>query len=334
MHQQLIPVSAPERWSAALQGVPHAFGHTWANCYAMHLTTGLPTYLYVLKTHKAQVVCPIAERTLNGYVDIVTPYGFSGFTGTGSVDNLQEHWYRFAQDQGYVCGYIGLNPFMPVAEYVAGEKIYTHQTLFSLNLTCPAEEILAGMSARRRGQLNQYAAAVEHITTDKLAATEFFMANVHGFLVSRGASTVYQFAPQTLKYLLSLETVSVAAFAPGGTVQAVSIFAYTPYAAEYMFNVSVPAGKPYAAHLIWHGVQHLQQLGVPVLNLGGGIQNDDGVAEFKRRFGADTRPLLSLKQVYDAEKYQALCRLAGVDATGEGYFPPYRRQTSLLKAST
>ena len=111
----------------------------------------------------------------------------------------------------------------------------------------------------------------------------------------------------------------------GDEVQAVCVFGYTPYVAEYLFGVSAPEGRRHSAALLWHGAMRLRSLGIPRLNLGGGIHRGDGVADFKRRFGAARRALGSLRQVYDPERFEELCRRAGVDPSDRaGYFPPYR----------
>ncbi len=68
MKHELIPLSSPELWKEALQDIPHAFGHTWENCYAMHLSTELPTYLYQFKHGDAKVICPISERSFMGKI--------------------------------------------------------------------------------------------------------------------------------------------------------------------------------------------------------------------------------------------------------------------------
>ena len=75
--------------------IPHAFGHTWENCYAMSLTTRHRTFLYHFETNGARIICPIAERRYAGQVDIVTPYGFSGFAGVGQSMEFSQAWLRF-----------------------------------------------------------------------------------------------------------------------------------------------------------------------------------------------------------------------------------------------
>ena len=64
-----------------------------------------------------------------------------------------------------------------------------------------------------------------------------------------------------------------------------------------------------------------------MLNLGGGVREADGVAEFKRRFGAWTLPLRSLEQVYDPlAAYDRFCRSKAVSPSDRaGYFPAFRQ---------
>jgi hypothetical protein len=70
----------------------------------------------------------------------------------------------------------------------------------------------------------------------------------------------------------------------------------------------------------------LRELGVPILNLGGGVKVGAVVAEIKRRFGATRVPLGRVRQVYDHQRFDALCARAGVDPMDwSGYFPPYRK---------
>jgi hypothetical protein len=100
-----------------------------------------------------------------------------------------------------------------------------------------------------------------------------------------------------------------------------------------MFNVCGEAGRAHAFTLLWNGALRLQDEGVPFLNLGGGIREGDGLAQFKRRFGAEQRPFLALRQIYDTERYQALCAAANVVADRrDGYFPAYRDPALLASA--
>ena len=47
-------------------------------------------------------------------------------------------------------------------------------------------------------------------------------------------------------------------------------------------------------------------MGIPFLNLGGGVRDGDTLAEFKRRFGGLELPLKSLRQIYRPDEYAVL----------------------------
>ena len=86
--EHYIPVTEADEWRSALKGVPHAFAHTVECCAAIQLTTGWPTFLYVAACAGGRVVCPLTERTYGGFVDVVTPYQFSGFSITGAFPDV------------------------------------------------------------------------------------------------------------------------------------------------------------------------------------------------------------------------------------------------------
>jgi hypothetical protein len=209
VNQELIPLSALARWQAALQGIPHAFGHTWENCYAMQLTTNYPTYLYVWQRGAMKVVCPLAERVCQGFTDVVTPYGFSGFVGTATFTDFIDDWHRFAAQAGYVCGYIGLNPILsPLAGLYTSETFVSNR-LYIIALQPTIEEIYQKLSQNRKRQLKGIAENHLHYCTDKQVLNKFFLSQYHAFFERKKAAATYQFSPSTLYYLLSLESVTL-----------------------------------------------------------------------------------------------------------------------------
>jgi hypothetical protein len=157
--------------------------------------------------------------------------------------------------------------------------------------------------------------------TERLA--EFFLASYAEFVRRVGAAPVYHFSPETLTFLCSVENLFLVGAEVEGRLEAVAVFGYTPNLGDYLFAVALPQGRHHSARLLWCGVERLRSLGIPLLNLGGGARPNDGIAEFKRRFGARELPLFGLRQIYRAEAFDALCRAAGVGSNVNGYFPPY-----------
>jgi hypothetical protein len=318
-----IPLEARSEWDSALEGIPHAFAHTWSHCHAIQLTTGLPTYLYRWERGAARLVCPLAERRFRSQADIVTPYGFNGFAGTGDCAGFRDDWIEFAVSEGYVCGYIGLNPVLRTQTYYAPETAVTHNSVFVLDLGAPLEQLMERVQPRRRTQLRAPLAPDTRIVWDRERLAAFFMETYPEFMRRAEAAPIYDFNRATLSSLCSQESVLLVGAEVNGSLEAAVVFGYTTWVADYLFGVALPPGRHHSARLLWCGVERLHALGIPLLNLGGGARPHDGIAEFKRRFGARELPLHSLRQVYRPEEFRALCLAAEVEPQDEGYFPPY-----------
>lgn len=326
IRQDCIPLESPAAWNDALKGIKHAFAHTWESCYAMHLTTGFKTYLYCLETEHVRIVCPISERVFNGYIDIVTPYGFSGFVGNGDFPEFPPYWKEFVKKKGYACGYISLNPIFENSTYFEADDAYQSNSLYFLDLTTSQENLFSNLDSNRKRQLRGWERTSPDLIFDKAALTGFFLANYHDFIRGLKASPVYYFTKETLAFLCKLENVFMVGAGHPEKIEAVSMFANNRYASDYMFNVPLPEGRSHAVTLLWSGVNHMKSERVPVLNLGGGAREGDSLAQFKQRFGARKTPSKCLKQVYEPAIYKALCRRACADPDNmSGYFPPYRQ---------
>jgi len=324
---RLIPLSERDEWRDALLGIRHAFAHTWEHCYAMHLTTGLETFLYRFENDGMQMVCPVAEREFSGYTDIVKPFGISGFAGNGSCPGFSTYWKEFASDRGYVCGYLGLHPVFDHGHLFDPSEIFRYNTVYIMDLTPPEDQILAKMSATRREQINRGDGAETTLVHDKSLLATFFLEHYEGFLRSRGAPPHYFFSQQTLSYLLSCDNVMLVGAQKSGKIIAANLFAYTNDIGDGLFNVSLPEGRSSSATLLWQAARKLKSLGVPAKNLGGGKSNS-GIAKFKQRFGCKELPLRCLKQIYRPDVYRELCAQTNTgpdDMTG--FFPAYRQKS-------
>jgi hypothetical protein len=322
---ELVPLTEPGRWRSALDQVPHAFAHTWGNSHAMQLTSGWPTFLYVYSQAGCRVVCPLSIRGDAGDQDVLTPYGFSGFAGFGDATNFPAHWAEFARSQGWVCGYIGLHPTLDSSRYSLPEDRYPSGIGYTIDLTSTEEELFSRLSTNRQRQVRAWQDGDATLTTDRDRLATFFRDNLETFLSVRRAAQVYYLSAATIDALFSLKDVLVLGAERDEKIEAVSVFGSTPHVGDFLFNVSLPAGRAHSAPLIWLAILELRAAGVPRLHLGGGITAGDGVAEFKSRFGSHELPLNKLKQVYRPEAFVGLCIEAGVDPLSRsGYFPPYR----------
>jgi hypothetical protein len=321
-----IPLGSPAEWKHALEGIKHAFAHTWENCHAMHLTTGFRTYLYCFETENIRIVCPIAEREFDGYIDIVTPYGFSGFVGNNDCPQFPHHWRQFVQERGYICGYIALNPMLEMSACFDSNEIYHSNTLYFLDLTLGIDKLFANLHKNRKRALKDFDKTSFVFERDTLM--KFFLQTYPEFLRRVQAPPASYFTKETLTSLCGVNNVVIVGAATAEKIEAVYVFAYTPYAGDCLFNVATPEGRHHATKLLWWGVNYLKSIGVPLLNLGGGVRENDSIARSKEFFGPIKLPFRALKQIYDRKIYEALCRRRGADSADKiGYFPAYRSQT-------
>lgn len=317
-----IPLSERAEWEDALSAVPHVFGHTWGSCRALALA-GQEAVLYVAGEGERRVCCPLIERPVEGRLDVATPYGFSGLTGTGPWPGFAERWRRFAAERGYVAGYLAINALFGDETYADPETVTVANQTYVLDLRGGTGAVWSGLSTNRRRQLRDWRAEDYETGGEELA--DFFVAQYPAAMERKEAAARHRFPAATLAALCELpETFLVGARGADG-IESVSLFGATPHAGDFVFNAALPGCAHHSVPLIWSAVHILAERGVPWLNLGGGMAPGDSLADFKARFGAKPLPMRAVKAVYDEAVYADLCRRHGADpGDRDGFFPAYR----------
>jgi hypothetical protein len=320
-----LPLEDDRAWNDALEGVPHSYAHTRSYCHAMHLTTGYDSYLFVYERDGLRVVCPFAERTYEGFTDIVTPGGISGFTGAAGCPEVQELWAAFVGDRGYVCGYIAQNPHFEDPSHFPARHAASSNSLYHLDLTEGVEKLYDCVDRNRKRQLRAWKQSGEELIHDRLALKDFIVEHHAAFMRSVGASPSNFLSRPTLGALCDDDRVLLVGAGEGGRIESVYAFGYTDHLGDCLISISLPEGRRWVTPLLWWGVETLAALGVPRLNLGGGVREGDAIAQAKQRFGAHRKPFRVLREVYRPDVYDQLCRRAGKDPESRaGFFPPYR----------
>lgn len=321
-----ISLDSPTEWNEALTNVPHSFAHTHENCYAMSLTTGYNTFLFCFEKEGLKIICPVAERKYNGRTDIVTPYGFSGFAGTGNCPDFAEYWNDFANQNNYVCGYISINPLLQNNTYFKNEDSFVSTNLYFIDTSLSLTELYENLDVNRKKQIKNYRKYEAEFIYDRKALTDFFIDNYYDFLKRINASPANYFTKETLEYICSLENIFLVGAGTKENLEAVYIFGYTQYIGDCLFNVATPEGREYSPLLLWCGLKFFRKNKIPLMNLGGGIREDDSVALSKQRFGAYKLPFINLKQIYNHDAYNFLCEEKDINPDERsGYFPAYRK---------
>jgi len=322
LDHRLIPLEEREEWEQALAGVRHVFGHTWGSCGALSAGSD-PVSLYVAEVGGVRVACPLIEKTIGGLRDVATPYGFSGLTGTASAPEFPAHWRQFAAQRGYVAGYLAINALFGDGSYADPATVTVANETYVLDLTQGVEAVWAGLSTNRRRQLRDWDAGDYETEGEELAA--FFVEHYPLTMDRKEAAERHRFPSATLAALCDLPNTFLVGARAEGRLESVSIFGHTPHAGDFLFNAALPGCAHHSVGLIWSAVHRLADLGIPWLNLGGGMSRGDSLADFKSRFGATPLPMRAVKAVYDAPAYVDLCRRHGADpGDRDGFFPAYR----------
>lgn len=288
--ERAIPLSSPQEWRQALTGIPHSFFHTWEHSYAMHLTHHQPAYLYCLESNGVRIVCPFYERPFDEYIDIATPLGFSGFTGNGSIPELPKRWREFALRRGYICAFVNQHPLFSHDFLFLPKDTYPLKTIHIFKTSLGIEKLWLNCSEARRRALRRWQEKCSANVVDRDSISKFLLANYRDFFRRKHAASAYNYTPETIQFLLSLDHIVLTGAVKGNALEAVHMSAYTPYVAEYLFNVSLPGLQHHSAGLIWQALTDVQRRSIPFLNLGGGLADRDSMDEFKRRFGAKRYP--------------------------------------------
>jgi hypothetical protein len=319
--QRLIPVSDENAWRRCLDRSRHTPAHTWDYCLSIAERTGFPVYLYECEDQSGRAICSLLERNYAGHVSVCTLPGFSGLTGEIGREVWLSQFREFANSHRWVCGYIGLHPIFAPAGMRDLPTYRSYNNVYVMDIQDSEDLIKSRMSQNRRRQLGEADKAGLSINKDRAAVARFFKDNFFDFMLSKGVKlTHHELWPTTDRFLSAPNTILLGAGKSPAPIEAASVFGYTPDCADFWYGISKGDGAQFSTGLMWAAVRELRALGVPLLNLGGGIRPGDGVAGFKQRFGAVELELGSLQLVFQPELYSELC---GSRKADNGYFPAY-----------
>lgn len=320
----MIDLDDREWWDATVERVPHSFSHTWAHCRA-HSAKKERVVLFHAEWSDGEVVCPLCLREGPFGIDIATPFGFAGFSGRGRLSAFPEWWKDFASSQGWITGYLTINPWLSGPQWGPADGRHVHNSLFSLNLTLGEHVLYKRLWRIRRRQIRNWQTEEHALVRDRAALLAFVLEHADAFHDRVEAGPNYRLDNEAWRTLFASSRTLILGASYLDSIVNVVIFGLGKPIADAMFQISLPQGRDAGTFLVWNGMRMLMEAGIEMLNLGGGLSPTDSHAEAKRRFGGDEVEFPALRQVYDRTRYDVACRAAGCDpSTTAAYFPPYR----------
>jgi hypothetical protein len=323
---QIIPLGNVSEWNESLIDIPHSFTHTHEYCEAIYITKNQNTFLFVYENEGIKIVCPLTERSFSGYVDITKTNGISGFTGNGFHRDFYDAWEDFIFKKNYVTGYLSLYPLFSDTSIFPVSDQYHNINMFLLDISVSLESMLTRMSRNRKREFRKWQEISDTLVIEKKQLFNFYKDHYKTFLESKNASKHYYFSPATLRYLFKSDNVFGVGITRNHRMVAAIIFARSPYAGDALMYCALPGENHDASLMYWDGIIKLKKAGIPVFNFGGAINN--GLINFKKRFGTIQKPLIAVKQIYNIDMYRKLCKESKINPDNlSGYFPPYHKKT-------
>ena len=117
-----IPFDARSEWDRALEGIPHAFAHTWGHCHAIQLTTRAADVSLLLGAGGRAGGVSAGGASVPGSGRHRDALWLQRLRRHGRLSRLPDDWIEFAVSEGYVCGYIGLNPVLRTADLLRARR--------------------------------------------------------------------------------------------------------------------------------------------------------------------------------------------------------------------
>jgi hypothetical protein len=308
--------------AAATEDLP---SHTWNFAHGL-AAMGVVPRLAVIETEGARLVVPHFERTWGEHRDVASLLGLSGVSLRGADAAPLRLWQAHARAQGWVAGYLQLDPLStwPLGLVEAGlGHLVGNNAMFIADLSDP--DPLAGASRT----IARKVAAAERSGVTACLDPESLMArlvDLYPACADRfGNPVLYDFPEPTLRRWATAAGSLLVGAQRAGVIESVTLFFVAGRHAEAFVSAATEPGRELGHWVIREGLRLLRQRGVRTVNLGGGVQPHDGVYRYKQWWGWQALPLKGLCQVYDADRYDRLCREAGV-VIDDDYFPAYRRR--------
>lgn len=330
MKQSWVTLEEVANWQALLSHCPHSAYHTHQFCTALQLAHGHSIRLYhaSLDSERIHIVAPMAFKTIDAKRLVYSPYGYAGFTGTCQIseDDFQAAFVDFMQTQGYITGYFTLHalfhPFVP-SKMMTPTITYPALSSYCVNLSQDIDNLYRALSNNHKRQLKKWATREATLVLDQAELQQAFLKLYPTFMSQKKAATVYDFGEAALAEIFASVPCYLIGVREQDNLVAVSVFIYTEHIADFFLHAACEGAHMYARKIMWEAICYFKEKQIPYLHLGGGISEDDGLANYKKQFAAKKYTNHCWKLIFNEATYQALCQQYQVSTSRDGYFPAF-----------
>ena len=303
----------------------------------------------------AEVLMPLIRRPLpqslllgarldgDTWTDAVSPYGYGGPFGSGSVD-----WRAFYAD---VLAWMGANG---IVSFFVRASLHSEPPLLAdlpgYEAVLIGDNVVVDLTRSHDAQWTHYAHKVrKNVNKAKRAGLRVviepgfrqlddFVDILHGTMHRRMAKDWYFFEPaffHDLSATLGGSHLVAEVHDANGRVVSTELVLHSDRAMYSFLGGTREEAFPFAPNdLLKHAViGHGHELGLEQFVLGGGYVAGDGIFRYKRSFDEDgVVPYFGVRLISDPHTYAALCTACGAQLRRQGvsdspepvYFPAYR----------
>lgn len=315
----IISLDERERWDAecGAEGLP---SQSWNYAWGVS-ASGVSPSLAVVKSQGARMVLPFFERTFMGTTDIATIPGLSGASIVPSVSAPLALWAEFAGSQGWVAGYIQLAAGTVLDGPPPQSHLASHNSMFVFDLQ--EWDIYRSISRKFRKQHIYEGRRRSAIVVDDRARLAERLRSLYPEHLHR-LGVAEAFSSESIERWMDDSSTFALGAQLGETIEAIHLGRINGAFAEWHTAAVSERGRSLGAWIVWNAMERLRNVGVRYFNVGGGVRANDGLHDYKSRFGAIETPLVSVRQIYDRRRYDELCAQSGTHPDGH-WFPAYRR---------
>ncbi len=314
-------INEKNAWKNALTGLDVSVYFTWE--YLISLKSNYPEGIYLLKifNDNSGLITFFSKRTKDRHsFDIYSPYGLDGIHIWGNSDEVIAEYTNYLNKNNIVSYYMFNHPKYSFSKNSIFEP---YRTLYIVDLKYDTSVLWKKLDANHRYEINKFSKLNAKIITEKSVLETPFLKLYHETFERVKANSSYNFSNDFLASIFNSDITYASGALISGKIECVVLFLVNNNWAEYYINASSIIGRNATRTLIWEMIIHLKALGIEYINLGGGINENDSLDQFKKKFGGDKKGLYLLKGITSQVEFDRLCKEFNTSTEITTYFPPY-----------
>ncbi|MEA3352859.1 MAG: hypothetical protein U9Q33_03445 [Campylobacterota bacterium] len=275
-----------------------------------------------LNIDSLQISIPLEKKMINDSddFDLITPINFQESTGNFIKENLQSI-YEVLKTTNAVCFYIQTKDEINYNNEMIDSKRY--RTNYYFNLLLSKEEIYSNKKRDARQRLRKALKNIKVNITEDIVSEEFYQ-NYARISEENDFSEKYKFSLEQFNGFSSIKGIKYLELRSEGDFVAGGFFGLNHKEIDYLYAAGSERFRDNIRLLLWIAIEYFKDKGYEKLFLGGGIKEDDSLAEFKSRMGTYYQKCYTIMSILDKEKAQKYAKKEVTKEWFNNFFPPYR----------